>query len=204
MPAEAILLIVDDASDKPYPGAYRFETRQGIAKAKNKCIELLMDAGCTDLFLSDDDCFPVRADWYEPYLINSQPHLSFTFTHLKDGRKNGRVKVGDELDYQWFADPCGCMLYVRAEVINKVGGFDTDFLYWGYEHVEFSRRVYNAKLTRRPYMDVKDSERYWFSYDKDQKVTTSAPDKGLYIDSNRKKFQDKINDSHFKNYRDEK
>jgi hypothetical protein len=37
----ADIFIVDDASNTPVAGSsYRFEIQQGIAKAKNKCLEL--------------------------------------------------------------------------------------------------------------------------------------------------------------------
>ena len=54
LPDGAIIIVVDDASDEPYPNAdYRFDLNVGIAKAKNKCIELLIERGCDELFLAD-------------------------------------------------------------------------------------------------------------------------------------------------------
>ena len=62
LPEVAVLVVVDDASHPPAkaPGAtlFRFPHNAGIAAAKNKCIELLMDAGCTHFFLFDDDSWP--------------------------------------------------------------------------------------------------------------------------------------------------
>jgi glycosyltransferase involved in cell wall biosynthesis len=199
MPPNSKLVIVDDASDVPFPNAnYRFEKQAGIARAKNKCLELLQD--CEHIFLSDDDCFPAKQNWFEPYINNSQPHLSYTFTELKDGRKNGRILMGFGKDYQYFQLPCGCLLYLTKKVLQTIGGFDTDFLIWGYEHVEYSRRAYNAGLTEQRYCDVMNSNNIWFSYDRNQAVVTSTPERGLYIDSNKLKFDSKENDKHFKPY----
>lgn len=200
LPEGAKLVIVDDASDRPFPNAdFRFEQQAGIARAKNKCLELLED--CDHIFLSDDDCFPKKLGWEKPYIENSQPHLMFTFTHLADGRKNGRVKQGEYKDFQYFELPCGCLLYLDALCLRTVGGFDTDFVIWGYEHVEYSRRIHNAGLTEYPYCDVLDSERYWFSYDQKRAVVTSVPNRGEFLEINRRMFESKKHQRDFKHYK---
>jgi hypothetical protein len=57
----AHIVVVVDASAKPVDGAnYRFDENVGIARAKNKCLELLDAAGCKHLFLFDDDTYPSR------------------------------------------------------------------------------------------------------------------------------------------------
>src|SRR5690606_10124331 len=57
LPPGAKLVVVDDASKEPVAEAdYRFEENAGIARAKNKCLELL--DGCEHIFLFDDDCYP--------------------------------------------------------------------------------------------------------------------------------------------------
>ena len=69
LPDGAIIIVVDDASVEPYPNAdHRFDVNVGIAKAKNKCIELLIERGCDELFLADDDCYPTSLDWWKAYV----------------------------------------------------------------------------------------------------------------------------------------
>ena len=69
LPSGAVLVVVDDASDTPVKEAtFRFNENVGIAKAKNKCFELLYDSGCEHFFLFDDDCYPLVEDWYKPYM----------------------------------------------------------------------------------------------------------------------------------------
>lgn len=200
LPEGARIVVVDDASDRPFPDAsFRFEKQAGIAAAKNKCLELLED--CEHIFLSDDDCFPKVADWWQPYINNSQPHLMYTFTHLANGRRNGRNKQGEHKDYQYFELPCGCLLYLNSLCLRTVGGFDTEFKIWGYEHVEYSKRIYNAGLTEQPYCDVLNSDAIWFSYDKQVAAVTSVPDRGLYLEGNRRLFESKKFDSNFKAYK---
>ena len=65
------IVVVDDASSSPVEDAtFRFKKRAGIAQCKNKCLRLLLDRDCTDLFLFDDDIYPLTEDWYLPY-VNS-------------------------------------------------------------------------------------------------------------------------------------
>ena len=80
LPPNAALVIVDDGSDSPVKeSTYRFDKSVGIARAKNKCIELLYDKGCEHFFLFDDDCYPMTKDWYIPYINNSENHLNYIF-----------------------------------------------------------------------------------------------------------------------------
>src|SRR5690606_9326345 len=78
LPAGARLVVVDDASTNPVAEAtYRFEKNVGIARAKNKCLELLAD--CEHIFLFDDDCAPVVDGWERPYIDSPEPHLAFSW-----------------------------------------------------------------------------------------------------------------------------
>ena len=77
-PSNSVLVVVDDASSVPCPEAtFRFEQNVGIARAKNKCFELLYKAGCEHFFLFDDDCYPKCEDWYRPYVESREPHLNY-------------------------------------------------------------------------------------------------------------------------------
>jgi glycosyltransferase involved in cell wall biosynthesis len=164
LPKGAKLIIVDDGSDAPFPGAaFRFETPQGIAAAKNKCLDMAGDA--EHIFLSDDDCWPVTPDWWQPYVNSPEPHLMFTFSRLKDGRQNGNRTVLSSNGLVQYSNPCGCMLYVHKNILQLVGGFDTRFNRYGHEHVEWSNRIHNAGLTKFRYQDVPNSLELFHSMD---------------------------------------
>src|SRR5690606_15268014 len=95
LPDGAVLVVVDDASDFHDPGAtFTFPHNAGIAAAKNKCIELLVNAGCTRFFLFDDDTWPKVEGWELPYINSGEKHLSFTFPTLANGKQNGRKLLG--------------------------------------------------------------------------------------------------------------
>lgn len=169
MPPSATLVVVDDASDDPCPDAtHRFDQQVGVARAKNKALELLMDAGVEHLFLVDDDTWPLVDDWWQPYLASPEPHLMHLFKDVT-GRTPGKCihlasprTIWDDGTHYAQAAPRGDMLYLHRSVVDRVGGLRPEFGTWGYEHVEFSRRIYDAGLTTWPYADAAGSfDRWW-------------------------------------------
>ena len=158
LPIDAELVVVDDASDVPVPPAddmlvIRHENRLGVAMTKNDGIAALMDLGCTDMFLVDDDIYPTKDYWWQPYVSSPEPHLSFQGGHRKE------KPVGEGLYTVDF--PRGYMLYVTREVIDAVGGMDPMFGMYGGEHVEWQARIHESGLTGWPYADVIGSTALW-------------------------------------------
>lgn len=156
MPDNSILVMVDDASDELVENIdYRFSKNVGIARAKNKSLELLYKAGCYHFFLFDDDTYPVCDDWYVPYCKSEQPHLMYIFRNFANGVPAGDCEeVFRDSEIVSFSHPRGCMLYFKRECLDIVGGMDLDFNRWGWEHVDLSDRIFNTGLTLFPYMDV--------------------------------------------------
>jgi hypothetical protein len=158
----------------------------GIAKAKNECLRQLDD--CEHIFLFDDDTYPKKDDWYLPYIEALTPHLSFTFSKLHNGATNGnRVLDGKFMGLNIFQNPCGCMMYIHKRCLDVIGGFDERFIGWGYEHVNFSQRVFNAGLTPYPFMDVANSLELLHSMDYygEVKSSVNGMDRMKYIQNNR-------------------
>ena len=148
LPPDAKLVVVDDASRDPVARAdFRFEQQAGIARAKNKCLELLVDAGCEHIFLFDDDTWPIANEWWKPYVESPEPHLAYTWT-AENFRDKGIVG---------HVHPHGAMLYVERRVLDRVGGMDPRFGVWGLEHVSWSDRIHSAGLTTCRYQDVAGS-----------------------------------------------
>ena len=155
------LIVVDDASETPYYDAsYRFSERSGIPAVKNKCLEL---AKHDHIFLFDDDTYPIADEWYLPYINSGKEHLCFTFlTALK--RKDG---------FKYHTLGNGCMLYVTRKCIDTIGGFDWNYGLGKYEHVDFSRRIFNAGLTKSIFMDVEGSDKLLYCMDQKKEITRS-------------------------------
>lgn len=157
-PVNSEYFIVDDASDYPRVHSdYRFETQQGIAKAKNKCLELAQ--GFDHVFLVDDDVYPKVARWEKPYIESGMNHLALTFEKNSKGEYYSPSvrKTGTFNSLNTYTYPNGCFLYLTKKAIEKVGGMRPEFGIWGYEHVEYSQRIHDLGLTPHPFMDVPNS-----------------------------------------------
>lgn len=194
-PKNSKIVIVDDASKVPFKGAtFRFNVNAGIASAKNKCIELLYDAGCTHFFLFDDDCHPIKKGWEEAYISTGINHLCMIFDRHSDGTPNGIKKLKTKHGLSEYSHACGCMLYFTREVVDKVGGMDEGFGQWGYEHVSYSRRIHNNFLTPRPFMDIENSFEWFRSLDREKKVERSVPHeiRLKLFQINKQKYQNEI------------
>lgn len=179
LPHDSVIVIVDDASDVPCPVATtRFDTQQGISKTKNECIRLLMDAGCTDIFLSDDDCWPIYRNWWIPYLESGEKHMSLSFQHNSAGDMYANdVFVRRKRDRLWsYNAPNGCLMYIKREVIDQVGGYDEAFGIWGVEHKDFSMRIHRAGFTPYPFIDVPNGIDYFYSLDHKGLAESSVPE----------------------------
>lgn len=192
IPKKAKLFVVDDASDIPVDQAdYRFDTNVGIAKAKNKCLELA--DGYDHIFVADDDCYPVVEDWWQPYIDSPEPHLMYLFQDFATGRKLGDSKlVYQDSQHKAYSHPRGCLLYFDRKVLDVVGGYDSDYARWGYEHVDLSNRIYNNNLTSFRYMDVRRSQELFYSGDEHEAVTTTVDrgERSVYLESMKYKFEE--------------
>jgi glycosyltransferase involved in cell wall biosynthesis len=168
-PANAKIVVVDDASDKPVPETtYRFSQNAGIARAKNKCFELLYNAGCEHFFLFDDDCYPVVEDWYKPYIESKEPHLNYIFEEFSGTNRpvlNDTLLLYKDSAIKAYSHVRGCMCYYKRICLDVCGGMSPLFGKWGYEHPDLSNRIYNAGLTTFRYMDVPDSGKLFYSRD---------------------------------------
>lgn len=173
----AKIVVVDDASEQPVRldcQVYRFEENVGIARAKNKCLELLSDV--QHIFLFDDDTYPIKEDWFIPYITNHEPHLMYLFENWANGTPVGddAIIARDQFTVA-HKHARGCMLYIDRVVLETVGGMDTRYGRAMNEHLDWSNRIYNAGLTTHKYMDVVDSHLAIYSMDQHQEARSSIP-----------------------------
>lgn len=173
-PNDCEIVVVDDASEDPVPDylgvkVVRNNLRLGIAMTKNRGIEELMNLGCEHLFLADDDVYPIRSDWWKPYVESRERHLSYQWPR----GSRWRVLHRDSNHFS-ISFPRGVMLYADKKVIESVGGFDPSFGRWGGEHVEWSRRIHKENLSTWEFADVSGSERYWYAHDRVSNTTNST------------------------------
>src|SRR5690606_16080927 len=158
-------------SRRPVKNAnYRFEENVGVARAKNKCLELLYNAGCEHIFLFDDDAYPLVEDWWVPYVESPEPHLMAIFSRPSFGP---HIIYEDDQHIAYHATR-GHMLYVERRVLDAVGGMDPRFGRWGWEHESWSDRIHAAGFTTWRYADVRGSEELIYSMDVHGEVKSTA------------------------------
>lgn len=176
-PPNSIVIVVDDASDMPCKEAnFRFETNVGIARVKNKCIELLYDKRCTEFFLFDDDSFPIVDKWWEPYINSPEPHMMYIFKEFANGNNklNDTLLLYEDSQKKCYSHARGCMLYYKKICFNTVGGMNPDFGRWGFDHSDLSQRIYNAGLTSFKFMDVQGSNKLIYSMDEHLEIKSTT------------------------------
>ncbi|WP_108821344.1 glycosyltransferase family 2 protein [Dysgonomonas sp. Marseille-P4361] len=208
-PANAKIVVVDDASDKPVPEAtYRFNQNVGIARAKNKCFELLYNAGCEHFFMFDDDCCPVVEDWYKPYIESRESHLNYIFEEYRGLNKpklNDTLLIYSDSNIRAYSHTRGCMCYYKRICLDMCGGMSPLFGRRGFEHPDLSNRIYNAGLTSFPYMDVPDSNKLFYSRDEhtgNADSTVQGETRKEYINTNIRIYNSRKNIVEYVEFRD--
>lgn len=161
LPDKGHIFIVDDASDRidnwDIIVDHKFQTQVGIAKAKNKCLEL--SEGYAHVFLVDDDVYPKVMGWEKPYIESGLNHMALTFERNSKGHLYSPSvrKEGSWNGYNTYTAPNGCFLYLSRKAIDTAGGMRPEFGIWGFEHVEYSQRIHLLGLTPHPYIDLPNS-----------------------------------------------
>ena len=153
---ELKILVVDDNSDDPdlnrkwaeTVGDYFYsEKRLGVANAKNQCIKML---DVDHLFLFDDDCFPVKKNWYKPWVEAGLNHMIFACRETVSVKK----RIGN---LTFWNGHHGCMLYFSRKTIETIGGFEPGFGLYGFEHSELTWRIKRAGLIPHDFISPTDT-----------------------------------------------
>lgn len=145
---------------------------KGIPYAKNACLKELYDAGCEYFFLFDDDTYPLKKDWYKPYIESGKNHLMYQFK-LPDSHSSDMREIYRNKDIVAYSHTRGAMLFCTRKVVDTVGGFDMAYGKGTFEHPDWTNRIYNAGLTTHRAMDVIDSNKLLYCLDQDKKVKSS-------------------------------
>lgn len=149
------IIVLDDHSDKTTSLAtHRNRERMGIARSKNRCIELLKDYD--KIFLFDDDCFPIKKKWWEIY------HGEHHFVHAHYLPQYIKKYNGQTV---WWNGALGCCMMIDQTVLKECGGMDVRFGMYGYEHVEYTQRIFRTGLIPYPYITPKKVTEYIWSMD---------------------------------------
>ena len=158
----------------------------GVAATKNRGIAALMNAGCTHLFLADDDVWPVADNWADLYVSDTEPHLMHCWGEDR--------LISDDGHYTLWREARGALLYAERRVIDRVGGMRLEFGRWGGEHREWSRRIHNAGLTAQRYADLSAAgEGVWHALDRGRQVpSTVSKDERARLHAEHRRLKDEF------------
>jgi len=130
MPEDAMLFVAHDTN------------KMGVAYQKNKCLEALKE--CDYVFLFDDDCFPIEDGWADAYISE---YIRTGNHHFLKINETPSIEIKEVIDgITSWTNCAGCMMFLTKSAIQTVGMFDESFGRYGYEHAEFTNRIYQNKF----------------------------------------------------------
>lgn len=174
---EFVLFVSDDNSTdefkddnrlicEKYNVNYKYnDSRQGIAKNKNQCIEFCNTYNCDYLFLFDDDCFPKADNWDMEFIdvcTTKNMHHLMWLINVGDIRL-----VENNGIYATFNNCLGVCLFFDRYAIDKLQGYRKEFGIYGFEHAEISHRAKALGLTdnKGPYLAPSNIGDFIYSLD---------------------------------------
>lgn len=165
------VVVVDDNSATIYQhdetkNIYNLQ-RLGIAKSKNICIKEL--SHCDYIFLIDDDVVVIKDGWVDFFIDAHKRTGNHHFLYMKDMKDPMRtMKINEASGIEIFNNCNGCFMFLTKEVIEKVGGFNKNYEYYGFEHAGYTDRIHKAGLTPYgKYLCVKGTGDYIYAMDLD-------------------------------------
>jgi GT2 family glycosyltransferase len=116
---------------------------RGIAWNKNRGLFALAALGCDPVLLLEDDAYPVVRGWERDWIEGTRAWHHMAYHHPKAAR---HTVSGAGTPADPFVSPAasGVCLSVSAEVLERVGFFDSRFRGYGHEHAEWTTRIKRA------------------------------------------------------------
>lgn len=164
-----------------------------VAEGKNDCLRQLSD--CDHIFMFDDDTFPINAGWERWFIDHAKHSGNNHFSYLHDCYNIRRIGQSEKIGI--YNNSAGCMMYLNKTVLEKVGAFDTKYKKYGFEHVNYSERIYRAGLTQHRNICPMFADEYIYALDMDAWLdigfvhysTLSAKDMEQAVKENMKTFE---------------
>lgn len=134
----------DNTSEEIF--VYTDEERKGPGYARNKVLANF--DGYDHVFIMDDDTYPVRKGW-EQYFITQAQENCVHFMALPEvfgGEYEANAnQIGGEMVY--WRSALGCFNYQSKLAMETIGGYNTEYVRYGYEDAARNRRAQRAGLT---------------------------------------------------------
>jgi GT2 family glycosyltransferase len=165
IPKNVELVVVNDGSnfedwekllkEKPFHYIHN-EQNIGVGKSKNKLFKYLLEKGCTDIFLIEDDIIVKNPNVFEEYIkakdVTGIQH--FNFGYHGPANKNG-ISGGDPvpryiIDYgdvkiAFNAHSVGAFCYYTRQCLDKAGLIDEEYTN-AFEHVDHDYRIFKVGM----------------------------------------------------------
>jgi len=138
--------------------------RLGVAGNTNRLLQALNRF--ENILVLNDDVEILNDGWenfyFEAMAITEFKHFSYRQIGIygADSQGNPTIVNGRTL-YRIDNKPHGAVLAFKREVIDKIGYFNEKFSDYGMEHIDYSRRVYLAKMQPEGFYDVAGSDKYF-------------------------------------------
>ncbi len=122
---------------------------KGIAYGKNKNLKELSDYDY--IFLLDSDTLIIKDGWINFFIDahkESGQHHFLYLTKTQNGIGSPH-KPEDECTFgniKSYNSSNGCFMFLTKEVIKQVGAFDESFGRYGYEHANYTKRIFMSGL----------------------------------------------------------
>jgi len=141
------------------------DKQNGVAWAKNRGIEKLLDVGCTDIFTMDDDVIITDHNVFQKYIDTAN---IFGIYQLSFEKVAGNEK---SLQYTYtstngaslglYRNPQAAFCYTHSNIFKKIGLYDENMVN-SFEHISYSydlsKKALNPNFWYFP--DVLNSEKY--------------------------------------------
>ena len=198
------IVVVNDGSPYPqdaYDSLRKYPSSQliqhprntSVATSKNDGLRSMIAAGCTHLFLCEDDIEVLDPNVCNRYIEAAAAsgiwHLNYALSSKINRDKDGKPKPVQQIDYDerntisFYEHIVGSWSYFHASVIKHIGLFDERYIN-AMEHVEHTYRAILQQL-HPPYWwfaDVADSDK--LLADQDIDLTNSVIRKSLNWEHN--------------------
>lgn len=131
--------------------------RKGIAVNTNRLLRCL--SRFKHKILLNDDVEVLKEGWDKFYFDQMEKYNVKSFCYYQDG-VYGASRPNTDL-IKITEKPHGAVIAFNDETFKKIGYFDENFGYYGYEHVDYCMRINRAYNIDNIYYDVNESKNYF-------------------------------------------
>ena len=134
--------------------------RVGVANNKNRALRYLFGQGCDYIVIMEDDAYIKDPRWFVVHVLASQMSdiHHFNFVPHSEPKHVGHVHgvsppymvLGEEIHTAQTQHTTGIFLFFTRACMIRIGGFDSRFGLYGFEHVELSDRARHPLIFLTP------------------------------------------------------